>query len=139
MKAILSILILCSFVATTHAATLVPSLTTQMQKQSVLNKKNAIQDRKRILEEKKIANQQRLATLKLKNSQPKTIKIASTPISTTKTTQSSTIQTKTIQVAQQSSVSNTYSPASQTIIAGVDMSRVRSTWLSWYNSGRASK
>jgi hypothetical protein len=136
MKLILVIILIFGMVSAGYAATPVLSLEGQMQKQARINKKNAITEKRAAIESKKKANQDRLAVLRIQKNQPKT-----STQSTTKTTTEIHITTttqiaKTLSIATSTSVSN---PTSQTSVAGVDMNRVRDTWLSWYNSGRASK
>ena len=136
MKAIISLILVLGICTTSYAAVPVLSLEKQMQRQNIINKKNAIAEKRAAIETKKKANQNRLAVLHNEKNQPKTI-IQSKP--------TQEIVPKTVIVAPttitQPTTSNTAinTLTSQTPIANVDMSRVRSNWLSWYDSSRASK
>jgi hypothetical protein len=142
MKAIIALILVFGIFTTSYAAVPVLSLEKQMQKQNLINKKNAIAEKHAAIEAKKKANQSRLAVLRNQKYQPKTI-IQSKPtkeiisktviVAPTTITQPPTINTP---VSQPPTINT---PISQAPIANVDMTRVRSTWLSWYNTGRAAK
>lgn len=136
MKLILVIILIFGMVSAGYAATPVLSLEGQMQKQARINKKNAITEKRAAIESKKKANQDRLAVLRIQKNQPKTSTQSTTKTTTEIHITTPTQTTNTLSIATSTSVSN---PTSQTSVAGVDMNRVRDTWLSWYNSGRASK
>lgn len=140
MKIIITIFVLFSFVVTTHAATLVPSLQIQMTRQTLINKKNAALERKRLIEERKLANKARLAALRYKNTLPKTpaVQIASTQIKSVTATPTLTPTIKS-PVVTPSPVITTPTYTVSSTIANVDMNRVRATWLSWYNATRSAK
>lgn len=135
MKVLISLILLFGMVSASYAATPVLSLEKTMQKQNLINKKNALAEKRAAIEARKKANQDRLAALRAQKNQPKTNtqNIAKT---TTVQTTTATQTTKVVSTAASTTVST---PASQTSIAWVDMTRVRTTWLSWYNSGRAAK
>ena len=124
-KILISILISCSILTTADAATLVPSLSTQMQRQEQINTKNAYTARLTEIANKKAAARARLLALKNRSNKSAPIVVASAPVQPTivRPTTITPIVTR---------PSNIVSPS------GVDMSRVRSTWLGWYNDTRWS-
>lgn len=84
MKILLSLILLLSYTTVIHAATPVLSLEKQMQRQNLINKKNAIAEKQAQLLAKKKANQDRLIALKYQKYKPKTTTqvIAAIPAST---------------------------------------------------------
>lgn len=139
MKIFILIAFLCCLVSTTYAATPVLSLEKQMQRQNIVNKKNTIAEKRMITEAKKRANQQKITTLRIQRIQSTNIPKNTEYPSSIVTQQVSTPIRK---EAQQTIIvsTQTYStPTSQKNIAWVDMSRVRSTWLWWYNSTRSDR
>ena len=144
MKIIITLILVFSFVSVSNAATLSLSLQSQMVRQTVINKRNALTEKRlekqRAIAARKEANRQRLALLKMKNSWSSTsisstVKVAST-VTTTKTP---TITAPKIQPVQSNTQVAVSVPTTQNTIANVDISRIRSSWLSWYNNGRAAK
>ncbi len=124
----LCILIANSMISTNTWASVVlkPSLTTQMQYQSTLDRSNAILDKKR-------ANQKRLTEIrvqrwvKIQNTKISSIAIVNLPkISASPLSQASIVKSPVIQL------SNTQD------LPWVDISRVRDAWFGWYNDYRTS-
>ena len=138
MKILLSILILTSFVATTNAATLVPSLQVQMQRQESINKKNTLAEKRAAAEARKQAYRNRLATLRLQRAQENRVKNKTVTQVTVVTQPTPSIQPQKQQTIVASNTLTT-TPTSQMSIANVDMTRVRSSWLTWYNDARGAK
>ena len=151
MKIIITLILVFSFVSVSNAASLALSLQVQMARQSLINKKNAAYqeqvEKQRLIEERKEANRQRLAALRAKNTQTtqsnNSIQIASKVLDNSSSIALLTPTIKPLQistpvVATPTIVSSTI-PSSQTPIANVDISRIRSSWLSWYNTGRVAK
>ena len=72
MKIIITLILVFSFVSVSNAATLSLSLQSQMVRQTVINKRNALTEKRlekqRAIAARKEANRQRLALLKMKNS-----------------------------------------------------------------------
>lgn len=72
MKIIITLILVCCYASVSNAASLTLSLQSQMVRQTVINKKNALTEKRlekqRATEERKEANRQRLALLKMKNS-----------------------------------------------------------------------
>lgn len=101
-----------------------PSLTLQM-------KKNTLHLKKYTKEMKVIGNQKRLETIRKNNKNP-----SSNPKSTD-ISWNSTIQkvSSSIKISQKPQSSTSFS---KNTITNVDMSRVRSTWIGWYNATRSS-
>ncbi len=135
MKVLISLILLFSMVSASYAATPVLSLEKQMQKQNLINKKNALAEKRAAIGARKKANQDRLAALRAQKNQPK---VSTQSVAKTTTVQTTTV-TQTTKVVSTAASTNVSTPASQTSITGVDMTRVRSTWLSWYNAGRIAK
>ncbi len=129
MKIILvSILISCSILKSVNAVTLTPSLTTQMQHQEQINTKNIYTARLAEIANKKAETKARLLALKNRSNKSVTPVITSAPIKPTIAPQATL--THTTVIAQQSNISSPHS---------VDMSRVKSTWIGWYNGVRQSE
>jgi hypothetical protein len=136
MKAIvISILISCFIVVSAHATDLRPSLGTQMQHQSKLDKKNTAQSQareRRALQEQKKQKNIKNTKIEHKNSTPSlTIPPAPriNPIETNIQSQNTRIP---------------YNPAqtyisSDSLVPGVDMTKIRNTWLEWTNQIRVGK
>ena len=124
-KIFISILISCSILTTADASTLVPSLSAQMQRQEQINTKNAYTARLTEIANKKAAARERLLALKSRNNKSAPIVVTSAPVQPTivRPTTITPIVTR---------PSNMVSPS------GVDMARIRSTWLGWYNDTRWS-
>lgn len=122
-KIFISILISCSILTTADASTLVPSLSAQMQRQEQINTKNAYTARLTEIANKKAAARERLLALKSRNNKSAPIVVTSAPVQPTivRPTTITPIVTR---------PSNMVSPS------GVDMARIRSTWLGWYNDTR---
>lgn len=135
---ILICIILCSFASTSYASSIVPNLMVQMKKQENVDKEKTILQKKMAIQKKKEENAQKLAVLKVnKQNKVAVSKVQSTPVSTPKqvtVAQVTNIVPKTIVVSN-----STYIPSSQSAIRNIDMNRVRTTWLSWYNAGRIAK
>jgi hypothetical protein len=130
MKAILiSILISCSILPSVYAATLVPSLTAQIARQEQINIKNAYTARLAEQANKRVETRKKLLAIKNKKLGTNTISVASVPSVASIATSISSTTRPSLQVAQPSNIP---SPS------GIDMSRVRSTWLGWYNDTRWS-
>ncbi len=127
-KILISILISCSILTTAYAQTLIPSLSTQMQQQERINIKNAHTSRLAEIANKKAAAKARL--LALKNRSNKSV----APVVTIALAKTTTLTPSNI-VINSSPVDS--SPNISTLI-WVDMTRVRSTWLGWYNDTRGS-
>lgn len=143
MKKILVLILLSSITLSAHAASLAPSLQTQMKKQEVVNKQKTALEKKLAIQERKKQNAEKVATLRANRqtvlaqnsaSKSNTTVTPTSPVGTTKTNIAPTV-VKTTAIAS----NNTVSSPSQAQIAWVDMARVRSTWISWYNTGRATK
>ena len=130
MKVILiSIFISCFIFSSAHTTTLVPSLSTQMQRQEQINTKNAYTKRLAEQANKRAEAQRKLLATKNKKLGTNTISIVSAPSVPSIATSISSTTRPSLQVAQ---------PSNIPYPSGVDMSRVRSTWLGWYNDTRWS-
>ncbi len=137
MKKILSlciISILLGTISTVGATQLRPSLSAQLIKQEQINKKNThntrLQEQARVRQEAKnkiLALKYKQQVLKNKISNPTTVVQLSNPTILTIQRPPQIIKTTTISSVQST---NTPNPPN------VDMSRVRSTWIGWYNSVR---
>jgi hypothetical protein len=125
-RIIISILISCFFLSGVNAATLVPSLTAQIAKQEKINTKNTYTNRLAEIANKKAEARARLLALKNRNNKSAPIVVTSTPVNTTLVSPTTIAPTVT-------------RPSSMISPAGVDMSRVRSAWLGWYNSVRQAE
>ncbi len=144
MKKILFLILLSSITLSAHAASLAPSLQTQMKKQEVVNKQKTALEKKLAIEERKKQNAEKVATLRANRQTALAQKSASKSNTITSTTTSSITGSKTVIVPVIQKTTNIASsaittPSSQVQIPWVDMTRVRSTWLSWYNTGRSVK
>ncbi len=128
-KILVSILISCSIFTTVDAATLVPSLTAQIARQEQINTKNAYITR--IVEQANKRAEARSKMLAIKNKKLATnaISVASITSVPSITTSISSTTRSSLQVDQPSNIPP---------LSGIDMSRVRSTWLGWYNDTRWS-
>ena len=126
-KILVSILISCSILTTVDAATLVPSLTAQIARQEQINTKNAYTKRLAEQANKRAEAQRKLLATKNKKLGTNTISIVSAPSVPSIATSISSTTRPSLQVAQ---------PSNIPYPSGVDMSRVRSTWLGWYNDTR---
>ena len=126
-KILVSILISCSILTTVDAATLVPSLTAQIARQEQINTKNAYITR--IVEQANKRAEARSKILAIKNKKLGTnaISVASITSVPSITTSISSTTRSSLQVDQPSNIPP---------LSGIDMSRVRSTWLGWYNDTR---
>jgi hypothetical protein len=127
-KIFASLLISCFFLSSASAATLVPNLTTQIARQEQINTKNAYTARITEIANKRAAARAKILALKNRTNKSVTPVVTSAPTKPTITPPTTVIHTTV--VAQPSSVS---SPQ------GVDMSRVRSAWLGWYNGVRQAE
>ena len=127
MKAFISLILVFSLVLPIHAATLTPSLSTQMVRQEAVNKRNSFAEKRQAAQSRKIAIEQRRASIQAQREQSKT---TSQSMSSAPTIVSQPIPT----VTPPRVASSTVTP-----VSGVDMSRVRSTWLGWYNTTRATR
>ncbi len=128
------------------AAWLQPSLTLQMQKQEKINKKNDHWNRLKIQEEKKQAAKDRIAALKYKQLVKRNISLSNSntnitqPISTLAISRPPLIQQSTPPVTViQPNTSNITPSSNIPTPQNVDISRVRATWIGWYNSIRQSE
>ncbi len=131
MKVIISLILLCSLTLSAEAATLAPSLTAQIARQEAVNKRNTFAEKRQAVQQKKNALAQRRAALQARKNSVKTITpvIASAP----------TIVSQPIRTTPPTVTPPRLSSSTATPISGVDMTRVRSTWLSWYNDTRATR
>jgi hypothetical protein len=130
-KIFASLLISCFFLSGVNAATLAPSLTAQIARQEAVNKRNSFADKRQALQQRKIAIAQRSAYLQARRDQSKTTPptVSSAP----------TIVTQPIRTTPPTITPPRVASSTATPVSGVDMSRVRSTWLSWYNGTRADR
>lgn len=131
MKALISLILVSSLVLPMHAATLTPSLSTQMVRQEAVNKRNSFAEKRQVAQSRKIAIEQRRASIQAQRDQAKT---TSQSMSSAPTIVSQPIRTTPPSITPPRVASSTATP-----ISGVDMTRVRSTWLGWYNDIRASR
>ncbi len=131
MKAFISLILVFSLVLPIHAATLTPSLSTQMVRQEAVNKRNSFAEKRQAAQSRKIAIEQRRASIQAQREQSKT---ASQSMSSAPTIVSQPIRTTPPTVTPPRVASSTATP-----VSGVDMSRIRSTWLDWYNATRATR
>lgn len=129
-KILISILISISFLSSVDAAILVPSLTAQMARQEQINSKNAYAMRIAEQERKRAEARARVLALKNKKTTATTTTVTNTPVVTSAPVIVSTPSKPVLQIS--SSLSTAISPAN------VDMSRVRSAWIGWYNGVRQS-
>lgn len=127
-KIFVSLLISCFFLSSASAATLTPSLTTQMSKQEQINTKNAHTARIADIANKRAATKARLLALKNRADKSVTIVTTSAPVKS-----NNVPQTMIAEITVPAPSSDISSPI------GVDMSRVRSAWIGWYNSVRQSE
>ncbi len=94
-----------------------------MQKQTLINKKNALAEKKAVLEAKKRANQERIAQIRTQKNQVKQVETnTQQPIK-----KENTIQKEDAKHREATTITST--PSTQMSIAGVDIARVRMTWL----------
>ncbi len=125
MKKILSLIILFFSLYQWVFAEIVilkPSLIAQMNRQEGINRVNFIL-------EKKLKNQLRLAEIQARRKAGiKTTVASSVPYTTTST----------VKPVYAAPTSNTPSYSVSSTIPGVDMNRVRSTWMGWYNGTRSA-
>jgi Cysteine-rich secretory protein family len=128
MKVLISLILLCSLTLGAEAATLAPSLTAQIARQEAVNKRNALADKRQALQQRKIAIAKRSAYLQARRDQAKT---TAPTVSSAPTIVSQSIRTIPPTITPPRVSSSTATP-----VSGVDISRVRSTWLSWYNGTR---
>jgi hypothetical protein len=130
MKIILvSILISCSILASVDAATLIPSLTAQMQHQEQINTKNIYTARLAEIANKKAETRARLLALKNRSNKSSPIVVTSAPAKPIIVPASTVIYSPIVTTQS----TNIPTPS------GVDMSRVKSTWIGWYNGVRQSE
>lgn len=140
MKVLISLILLFGIFSVSYAAVPVLSLEKQMQRQTLVNKKNTLAEKRAAIEARKKANQEKLAILQVQNKQPKAIsppQVTSTKLLTISPSISTVQQPKTQTIVASNTTIST--SRSQSHINNVDMTRVRSTWLSWYNAGRVAK
>ncbi len=131
MKVLISLILLCSLLSQAEAATLAPSLTAQIARQEAVNKRNTFAEKRQAVQQKKNALAQRRAALQARRDQAKT---TSPTISSAPTIVSQPVRTTPPTVTPPRVASSAATP-----VSGVDMSRVRSTWLDWYNTTRATR
>lgn len=129
-KILVSLLISFSILTTVDAATLVPSLTTQIARQEQINTKNAYITRLVEQANKKATTRARMLALKNKQLGTSAISVVNTLAIPSIMTRISSVTRPNLELAQPSSI-----PSPQ----DVDMSRVRSAWIGWYNSVRQSE
>ena len=129
-KIFVSILISCSILTTVDAATLVPSLTAQIAKQEQINTKNAYTTRLAEQANKRAEARNKLLAIRNKKLGTSTISVTSIASVPSIATSISSTTRPSLQIAQTSHIP---SPS------WVDMSRVRSAWVGWYNSVRQSE
>lgn len=117
-----------------------------MQKQEKINKKNDHWNRLKIQEEKKQAAKDRIAALKYKQLVKRNISLSNSntnitqPISTLAISRPPLIQQSTPPVTViQPNTSNITPSSNIPTPQNVDISRVRATWIGWYNSIRQSE
>ena len=131
MKYLFLCILALSFLISTDiwaSVVLKPSLMTQMQYQSTLDKSNAILDKKR-------ANVKRLAEIRAQRwAKIQNIKTPTTIVYTPKVTISPIYKTPIIQPSN-SPISQTSTPQT---LPWVDISQVCGAWFGWYNEYRAS-
>jgi hypothetical protein len=124
------LLTLISFESTFAAQIILkPNLNVQMQKQEVVNKENRVIERK-------LTNAQRLKELQASRNAPTTTTTPTTRITLRDKVLAGTAVTPTKTTTPQKS-STPVTPGVSNV-AWVDMTRVRSEWLGWYNSTRTS-
>ncbi len=128
-KILVSILISCSILTTIDAASLVPSLTTQMQHQEKINTKNIYTARLTEIADKKAATRAKILIIKNRKN------ISVPTITVTDILPMRAITQPATDTYIQPSIGK--SPVQD--ITGVDMSRVRSSWLGWYNEVRRAE
>lgn len=135
MKQIISLITLSFFITqSVSAMTLVPSLQMQMQRQATVDKKAAVFDRK-------VSNRQTIASIRARNSIVRSwVASSRTPIASTQQQVTPVLQLTISPQVFASAPMPTVSPSvgSQSI-PGIDMNRVRDTWISWYNGARAER
>lgn len=128
-KILISILISCSILTGVDATTtLVPSLTAQIARQEQINTKNAYTARLTEIANKRATARAKLLALKNRNNKSVTIVTTSAPARPNIVPPPTVIHTPIM-----TQPSNIPTPS------GVDMSRVKSTWIGWYNSVRQSE
>lgn len=96
MKKILFLILLSSITLSAHAASLAPSLQTQMKKQEVVNKQKTALEKKLAIEERKKQNAEKVATLRANRQTALAQKSASKSNTITSTTTSSITGSKTV-------------------------------------------
>jgi hypothetical protein len=131
MKLIISYILLFSLSISAHAATLTPSLTTQIARQESVNKRNTLAEKRQAVQSRKIAIAQKVASVQARRTQVKT--------AVPTVTSAPTIVSQPVRTTPPTITPPRVASSSVTPIAGVDMARVRSTWLGWYNDTRTSR
>lgn len=126
---LMSLILTFALMSEGNAVTLIPNITTQMKKEEK-QAKTIIRLQK--VEEKKIAREAQKAS-KIVITPPKNN--ASTPITPSITPKITTPNIA--QVPKKTEIPVTYSAASD--IPNIDIDRVRSEWLRWYNDIRAKE
>lgn len=141
MKKVIFFLIIVGFVSQTHAATgsistvLKPSLTLQMNKNTVILKENLKNQKLTAIQQRIAANKARLASLRTPSTKITTASVTGT------VSQSPQIASAKITLTPQTNTTPTqqkiYTSAYDGNVKNVDMNAVRNTWLSWTNSARS--
>jgi hypothetical protein len=131
MKVLISLILLCSLTLGAEARTLAPSLTTQIARQEAVNKRNTLAEKRQAVQSRKIAIAQKVASVQARRTQVKTTVPTATSVPT--------IVSQPIRTTPPTITPPRVASSSATPIAGVDMARVRSIWLGWYNDTRTSR
>ena len=134
-KIYIALFISCFIFVSAHATDLRPSLGTQMQYQSKLDKKNTAQSQAR--ERRALQEQKKQKNIKTPNIENKNLTPSLTipPVPHSNPIQTN-IQSQNTRVPYKSA--QTYI-SSDSLVPGVDMAKIRNTWLQWTNEVRVGK